>query len=287
MEPTGQIRTKRKKPSYLQAIISISLVLFVIGILGATVLQVNKKANEILENTVLQLELSESTSEADINLLKSELLTKPYIKTINFITAEEALAQEEETWGAVDIGYNPLYDAFEINLHAEWVNPDSIAVIKEELTAEAHILQVHYREVLISNLSRNIKKLLLIILVAALVLIVISIILIDSTIRLAMFSNRFLIRSMQLVGASRWFVIKPFMSTALLNGFISGLIANIAIVAVAYLIEQQNPGIRLLEDYLNFGVVLGGVLLLGILISWLSTYRAVSKYLRMKLDDLY
>jgi cell division transport system permease protein len=291
----SEIQQKKKprkaKPNYLYAIISMALVLFFLGITLAFILEARGQMRSMKESIMLMVELDDKANEVDQLQLETRMQNERFVgDNIELVSKDEAARRYEEELGrnfTQTLGFNPLFASINFNVKAEYANVDSIAMVKQELIGHPIVKDVHYNQLLLDAVDQNSGRLLIMLLVIGGLLIVISVTLIDSTIRLAMFSNRFLIRSMQLVGATRWFIIRPFVSKAFFNGFLAVIIAGLAIVGFAWVLSERIAGVRLLSDLVNFAAVLGIVLIVGLAISLLSTYLAVSKYLRMKLDDLY
>ena len=167
------------------------------------------------------------------------------------------------------------------------MNSDSLAAIQADLQQQTYISDVEYPKALVDNLNNNIKRISIILLAVAILLALVVIILIDNTIRLAMFSNRFLIKTMQMVGATRWFIAKPMNIRAIINGALSGIIAIAAVVVVIFGAERILPEMKAIHDNITLALLFSGLIILGICITLFSTHRSVLKYLRMKLDDLY
>lgn len=285
----GKNPGKRSKPSYIYSIISITLVLFMLGMLGIVLLFSNNISTYLKENIEVSIYLKETLSPAEISLFHKKIDRAPYIKQSEYISKEDAAKIMKEEMGddMSLLNANPLPPSINFHLKANYVHPDSLANIKDALMAEEEVFDVYYAEALVDVIHNNIKKISFVLLGIALLLIIIALTLIDSTIKLAMYSNRFLIRSMQLVGATRWFIIRPFILRGIFNGFASGLLAVLALVGLLYYIQSKIPNIINLKDLVNFGIVFIAVISIGVIISWASTQRSVAKYLRMKLDDLY
>ena len=191
-----------------------------------------------------------------------------------------------EDWNKV-LTENPLPNSIDFKLKKEYVNGDTLANIKADLEQQTYVTDVKYQQELVDKLIENIRRVSTILLIAAIIISLVVIILIDNTIRLAMFSNRFLIKTMQMVGATRWFIAKPMNVRAILNGAISGVIAVAVVWFLIILAEKYIPGMKAIHDSTSLAILFGGLILLGICITLLSTHRSIIKYLKMKLDDLY
>lgn len=290
MSTPQQKRPKKSNPTYISSIVSISLILFVLGLLGTFFIQSTKLTQSVKENMEVQLVLIESLNESDRFQFAKQLETAIYVKEVEEVSKEAAAEMMKQDLGEdflETIGYNPLPDAIVLHLHASYSNPDSLTWIKEEILATNNVTAVNYDEQLLTNISNVSSKFLITLLAILAVLIVISFIIIDNTIKLSMFSQRFIIRSMQLVGATRWFITKPFVFRAIFNGVLSAIFAGLLLLLGVYLFEKYIMDVAIFKEYLDFIIILGGLIFIGVIISLISTFFAVRKYLGMKLDDLY
>lgn len=290
MAQFGKGYAKRSTPSYFMAIVGVSVVLFLLGLLGWIVINANKLGQNFRENVEVQVYVRENVSSKDSAALVQYIASQPYVKSYEYLTKDLAkqrfISDGNKDWGQV-LDKNPLPASVNFKIRSEYANPDSLSKIRNDLAQNIAVSEVQYNQVLVSSLNNLIRKISFILLAVAIVISVLVIILIDNTIRLAMFSNRFLIKTMQMVGATRWFIAKPMDFRALINGAISGIIAVGGIVGVIFLTEKWLPEIRALRDYTLLASMFIVIVLLGICISFISTHRSVLKYLKMKLDDLY
>ena len=290
MAQLGKGYAKRSTPSYFMAIVGVSLVLFLLGMLGWIVINANRLGENFRENVEVQVYVRENISPKDSATLVQYVAAQPYVKSWKYLTKEDArkefLSDGNSDFSTV-LDRNPLPASVNFRIRSEYANPDSLNKIKADLSQNIAVSEVQYNQKLVSNLNDLIRKVSFILLGVAVVISILVIILIDNTIRLAMFSNRFLIKTMQMVGATRWFIAKPMDVRALINGAISGLLAIGGILGVIFLSEKYLPEIRALRDYTLLSVLFVVIVLLGICISFISTHRSVLKYLKMKLDDLY
>ena len=290
MAQFGKGYAKRSTPSYLMAIVGVSLVLFLLGILGWIVINANKLGEFFRENIEVDVYVRENVSPKDSAALVQYIASQPYVKSYEYITKDAAklryMQEGNKDWGKL-LDKNPLPASVDFKIRSDYAVNDSLNKIKSELLQNIAVSDVLYPQSLVSNLNNIINKISLILLAVAIVISILVIFLIDNTIRLAMFSNRFLIKTMQMVGATRWFIARPMDVRALLNGAISGILAVAGIVAVIFLAETKLPELRALRDYTLLLVLFAGLIFLGICISFASTHRSVIKYLKMKLDDLY
>jgi cell division transport system permease protein len=290
MVQIGKGSAKRSQPSYFMAILGVSLVLFILGILGWIVINANKLGDYFKENVEVRVYLRENISERDSAALVQYIAAKPYVKKYEYITKEKArekfIADGEEDWKNV-LESNPLPASIDFTLKNQYVNGDTLANIKNDLQQNIAVSDVQYPQSLVNKLNENVRKVSFVLLGIAIILCIVVIVLIDNTIRLAMFSNRFIIKTMQMVGATRWFIAKPMDIRAIVNGALSGIIALAGILALIFLAENELPELRAMRDTFSLAILASGIILLGIFISVLSTHRSVIKYLKMKLDDLY
>ena len=290
MAQFGKGYAKRSTPSYFMAIVGVSLVLFLLGMLGWIVINANRLGENFRENVEVQVYVRENISPKDSTTLVQYVAAQPYTKSWKYLTKEDAKKQflsDGNSDFTTVLDRNPLPASVNFRIRSEYANPDSLNKIKADLSQNIAVSEVQYNQKLVSNLNDMIRKISFILLGVAVVISVLVIILIDNTIRLAMFSNRFLIKTMQMVGATRWFIAKPMDIRALINGAISGIIATAGILGVILASEQLLPEIKALRDYTLLSALFAVIVVLGISISFISTHRSVLKYLKMKLDDLY
>jgi cell division transport system permease protein len=282
--------SKKTKTIYVSTVISISLVLLMLGLLGLILVHGKKLSNYVKENIVLNVIINEGTKEVDVLALQKQIEGKQYVKSTQYISKELAARNLTEDLGEDFIkflGYNPLLSSIDIYLKADYANNQSIAVLSKILSKNSLVNEVRYQKSLIDNINQNIRAISLVLLGFGSVLLIIAVALINNTIRLAIYSQRFLIKSMQLVGATRTFIRKPFIIYGILHGLIAGLVAIILLLVTLYFSQQQIPELVILRDYYEFGMVFLIVIGIGIFISGLSTYFAVTKYLKLKSNHLY
>ncbi len=290
MAQFGKGYSKRSTPSYFMAIVGVSLVLFLLGLLGWIVINANRLGENFRENLEVQVYVRQNLSPKDSAALVQYVAAQPYVKSYNYVTKDMARKQfvgdgNDDFMSVLD--QNPLPASVNFRIKSEYANTDSLNKIKTDFSQNIAVDEVKYNKKLVTNLNDMIRKVSLILLVVTVLISVAVIVLIDNTIRLAMFSNRFLIKTMQMVGATRWFIARPMDRRAIVNGAISGLIAIGAIVGIIFAVETWLPEIKALRDYTLLAGMFVVIVLLGICISFISTHRSVLKYLKMKLDDLY
>jgi len=290
MSQSGKASIKRGKPSYFMAILGVTLVLFLLGIVGWLVINANKLGQYFKENIEVRAYLRGDLNPKDSVALMDYISAKPYISKIEFITKAIArkkyLADQNEDWDKV-LDANPLPNSINFGLKKEYVNTDSLNIITADLQQQTYISDVQYPKELVDRLNKNIRAVSVILLIVAVIISLVVIFLIDNTIRLAMFSNRFLIKTMQMVGATRYFIGKPLNIKAIINGAISGVIASAALYVVILVAENSVSWLKALHDNGLLIFLFLILILIGISITLFSTHRSVLKYLRMKLDDLY
>jgi|TARA_B110000285_G_scaffold234677_1_gene312495 cell division transport system permease protein len=281
---------KRLRSSYFTVIVSISLVLFMLGLLGFVLLNANRLSNHVKENIGFSIIIKEDIKEVDIFKLQKSLVAAKFTKSTDYIDKEKAAAEMQEELGEDFIsflGYNPLLPSLDVKLNAQYANSDSLAWIKESLSANPKIKEINYQESLIADVNKNIRKISMVILAFSGLLLIIAISLINNSIRLAIYSKRFLIKTMQLVGATSSFIRRPFVWKSIMNGVYGAIIASALLIGVVYYSQQLMPELFEIQDLELLVSLVGIVLLFGIVITWISTALAVSRYLRMKTDKMY
>jgi cell division transport system permease protein len=291
MAAQSKASMRRSKPSYFMAILGVALVLFILGMLGWLVINASKLENYFMGSVQVHAFIREGSPLKEIDAVKSSIAAKPYAKNVEYITKEMArqkfIGDGNEEWNKV-LDYNPLPASIDFYLESMYVNKDSLNVITAEIGKNFIVSEVKYPDAIVSNLNNIVRKISLFLLLLAGILALIVIILIDNTIKLAMFSNRFIIKTMQMVGATRWFISKPFDKKAIINGLLSAMLAIAAISIIIYGVENWwLPEIKALRDVGMMLTLFFILILIGISITFISTHRSVTKYLKMKLDDLY
>lgn len=291
MTTQGKGSMKKSKPSYFMAILGVALVLFILGILGWLVINTSKLETYFKGSVQVHAFIREGSPQREIDIAKDVIKSKPYARNVEYITKEKArqtfIGDGNQDWNKV-LDHNPLPASIDFYLDPSYVNKDSLKVITTEVMKNFIISEVKYPDAVVTNLNNVVKKVGYFLLAIAGILALIVIILIDNTIKLAMFSNRFLIKTMQMVGATRWFISKPFDQKAIINGLISALLAIAAILLLIYAVENWwLPEIKALKDNGSLFLLFTALILIGISITFISTHRSVTKYLKMKLDDLY
>lgn len=282
---------KRSKPSYFMAILGVALVLFLLGILGWIIINASKLENYFKGSVQVNTFIREGSRLKEIDSLKTYISSLPYARKVEYVSKEMArknfIKEGNEDWNKV-LDYNPLPASVDFYLDPKYVNKDSLDRIVADISKYFIVSEVKYPNAVVSNLNDVVRKIAIFLIVLSAILCLIAIVLIDNTIKLAMFSNRFLIKTMQMVGATRWFISKPFDKRAVINGLFSALLAIAGISVIIYFVENWwLPEIKVLRDNTWLFLLFLLLILIGIGITFISTHRSVTKYLKMKLDELY
>lgn len=285
-----QVGSSRLRASYITSIISIMLVLFMIGLLGMIIIHGKKLSDYVRENISVSLMLKDNLADEQVQNYLKRLQNTSYVKQAEFISREQAAKQLSNELGedfVEFLGYNPLPASIDIQLKAGYANNDSIARIERQILAGNLVKEVVYQKSLIDQVNANISKISMVIISFSLILLIISVILINNTIKLSIYARRFLIRSMQLVGATENFIRMPFIKRSALHGIIAAVLADLLLVGTLFLARQRIPEIVALQDISIFALFFLGVLVLGVILSAVSTWISVNKFLKMKIDSLY
>ena len=291
MSNTNSVKPKKTlKTFYISTIFSISLVLVMVGLLGLIVLHGKNLSNFVKENIVLNVVIKENAGDNEIFTLQSNLEKNESIKSTQFISKESAAKNLSNDLGedfVKFLGYNPLSASIDVYLKAEFANKERIQKLVTKLKKKEIVKDVIYQESLIDMVNENLKSISLVIIAFGFTLLLIAIALINNTIRLAMYSQRFIIRSMQLVGATKSFIRKPYIVSGMIHGLLGGIVAIIILLSTLYIAKTEMPELAMLQNYVEFGFLFAAIIFMGIIISILSTYFAVNKYLNQHIDDLY
>ncbi|MEA3444465.1 MAG: permease-like cell division protein FtsX [Bacteroidota bacterium] len=280
----------RLRSSYFTAIISISLVLFLLGLMGLLLLNTQRLSDYVKENIGFSVILKNNIKDVDINRLRKELDATYYVKSTEYIPKERAAEELSKELGedfVEFLDYNPLLASIEVKLYADYANPDSIAIIESSFQEYQQVKEVFYQKNLVNIINDNIKKISVYILIFSVLLLFIAVVLINNTIRLSVYSKRFIINTMQLVGATNSFIRRPFLFRSILQGVISAAIAILLLIGIIDAAQKGLSGIISLKEYELLAILFFLVIALGIVLTGISSYLAVNKYLRMKADELY
>jgi cell division transport system permease protein len=288
--PEEKYTRRRYKSSVFTSILSITLVLTMLGLLALTIFHAKKLSDYVKENIGFRVYIKEDAPAEDIILLQHRLDGSTFVKSSEYISPEQAARELTADLGEdfVDfLGYNPLPPSIDLRIKAGYANVDSLEVIEGILMQEVVVKEVFYQKSLVQMINKNISRISIVLLGFSGLLLIIAMALINNTIRLSVYSKRFIIRTMKLVGATRGFIGRPFIIRGVLQGLYSALLAIILLAAILYFLMQQIPEFASLYDPYMYLAVFGMVLVTGMFLSWISTFFAVRKYIKMKEDELY
>jgi cell division transport system permease protein len=285
-----KFQKRRLRGSYISVILSVSLVLFTLGLVGLFLLYTQKISNQVIEDIGFTIYLHDDINEVDVERLQKAIDVAPYTRLSEYISKDQAIELLKTDLGEdfMDyLDYNPLLAAIEVKVNSDYANTDSLAVIKSNLARSSKIKEVVYQESLIQKVQKNLRIAGLVMLVFSGLLLVVAIALINNSIRLSIYSRRFIIKTMQLVGATQPFIRKPFVQRGILHGIYSSLIAIMLIMGLMYYLQQILPDLIQIQDIEILAYLFVIVMALGIIISWISTSLAVRKFLRTRSSNLY
>lgn len=284
--------TRRGKSSYVYAIIGVSLVLFLFGMVGWIFVNLQKTGKYFKENIQFHAYIFPTATSQQIDSLNKFVEALPYAVHVEYVTKEKAIerynAENDTLWKTLAIS-NPLPESIDFYVKENYVNEDSLNMVSKMLLGKfpTTISEFQTPQGTVASVSKFVKTITWVLLAVAILLSILVIVSIDNTIRLSMYSNRFTIKTMQMVGATRSFITRPLNERALLNGLIASVIAIAVLIACIVMAEKFVPALKVLHDTGSLLLIFLGISILGILITVLSTYRSAIKYLKMKLDDLY
>lgn len=276
--------------SYFSVVLSIGLVLFLLGILGLLVLNTKKMGDHFKEQISISVFLKDSAKPIEVDQLQKSLALADYTRSATYVSKEEAAEQHSEEIGENFIeflGYNPLKNSIDVKLKADFVSTEQIEDIASNLASKGYVEEVSYDQPLITLLNENVKRISFWILVASAIFTFIAVLLINSSIRLSIYSKRFIIKTMQMVGATKTFIRRPFIYTNIKLGMLGAFLALLALAGTLYYVNDNFPELNLMEDPVILGILFVGVFVLGVLISVLSTFFATQRFLNLRTDDLY
>ncbi len=281
---------RRLRSSYLSVVVSIALVLFLLGLLGLLVLKTKTISDHFKEQVAITAFLNDSAKEKDIKQLQANLEKKEYAKSVDFVSKDSAAVAYSKDIGEDFIEYlgeNPLKNAINIYIKSDFVTPEKMAEIDTELSKDKNVFEVSYDKSLIDLLTKNIKRISFWVLIFSGLFMLIAVVLINSAIRLSVYSKRFTIKTMQMVGATKGFIRKPFLWKGVQLGVIGSLVAISGIVGVMYYMNKTLPEIKIMDDKMLLAILFGAILLTGIFITLLSTFFATRRFLNLRTEDLY
>lgn len=281
---------RRLRSSYFSVVISIALVLFMVGFLGLVLLKSTQVANHFKEEVVITLFLKNDTSKDQIENLRNSLIKEIFTRKIVFISKDDAAKFYAEDLGEDFVNYlgtNPLKNSIDIYLNPGFVTPEKMGEIADRFKDNSYVFEVSYDKPLVTFLTQNIQRVSFWLFVVSSFFGLIALILINSSIRLSVYSKRFNIKTMQMVGATKGFIRKPFIWNGIQLGFIGAIISLIGLSVVIYYIDQKLPTLQLTTDYTTLAYLGGGILIIAFVISWLSTFFATQRFLNLQTEKLY
>lgn len=290
MNSNKSISRSKARSSSISTVVGISLVLFMLGTLSFVLINANKLSDHVKRSFRIQVFINDEVNDAEIVKFQKMLDVEDFVANTDYISKEEAVKMMEEEIGedfVEFLGFNPLQASIDLHLEPDYAHPDSLEWIEKTIYANPRVKEVVYQPDLIELVNKNIRRISMVVLGFSILLLIIAIALINNTIRLAVFSKRFIIRSMQLVGATRGFIMRPFVWQGITHGLWAAVIALLLIGGVLYFAKSEIPELMSIQDLSSFIELFGLVVLLGILISVISTIFAVNKYLNTDLDKLY
>ena len=283
---------RRVAGSYFMSLVSITLVLFLLGMFALLMMHAQKLSDHIKENIGFEIVMNSNVKEASILRLQKELEDMPAVKSTEYITKEEAIRRLSEDLGEDFLQWlgneeNPLLPSIEVRFNAAYANPDSLNVIEAQLLKNNDIKDIYYHKSLVNLINQNVRRIGISLIVASFILLIIAITLIRNTIRLSIYSKRFLVRSMLLVGATASYIRRPFINSGIFQGFLGALLADIFLGLLLYGLTKHLPELALIQDFKIIITIFVGIIVLGILLGGLSTRSALRKYLNADVDRLY
>ena len=285
-----KFQKRRVITSYFSVVLSIFLVLFLLGILGLFVINSKRLSDNFKEEIAMTVFFKTEATDSVIKAFNSELKTAKFAKSFEYVSKEKAAEKHMKVIGEdfmQFLGVNPLQNSFDIHLKADYVTNEGIAKIENRLRKNDMIADIVYDKQLVTLVNDNIKNISMWILIVSCIFALVSVLLINSSLRLSIYANRFIIKTMQMVGATKSFIRKPFIQRSVYLGLIGSAIAIVALIGVLIYIQTTFPSLGILEDKLAIAIVLVGVLVLGVVITWISTFFATQRFLNLRTDDLY
>lgn len=285
-----RFQKRRLISSYFSVILSIFLVLFLLGSLGMFVINAEKISNTFKENIPMTVFFKDDAKEEDIQALQKEIEQQAYLKDITFVHKDSAAVEHQATIGENFVhflGYNPLQHSIDIHMNGAYVQKDSIKNIELVFKENQLVDDVIYDQELVALVNENVEKVTFWVLVISAAFGVIAMLLINSSLRLSVYSHRFIIKTMQMVGATKAFIRKPFVWRSIKLGLIGSILAIIGVLSLTSYVDKQLPTLGLMKDYNSIAIVSLGILVVGVIITWISTFFATQRFLNLKSDDLY
>ena len=281
---------RRLISSYFSVVLSIFLVLFLLGTLGLFVINSKKISNDFKENIPMTVFFNNEANDSLLSAFDVEMKNAKFIKDYAFVHKDSAAKNNVDIVGKdfmEFLGFNPLQNSFDIHLKGDYVNTDSIQKIERTIRKNEMVTEIIYDKELVDLVNNTVKEISFWILIISGILTIVAMLLINSSLRLSVYSHRFTIKTMQMVGATKSFIRKPFIWTSIKLGLIGSDLAILALLALVFYVDKEFPSLGIANDYLSIGIVVAGVFLVGIIITSISTYFATQRFLNLKTDDLY
>lgn len=281
---------RRLRSSYASVVVSVALVLFLLGLLGLMIVKTKTVSDHFKEQVAITVFLTDASSESSISKLQKKLEKEPYVKSIQYVSKEDAAKQYSEDIGEdfmEYLGANPLKNAIDIYVKSEFVTPEKMTEIESSLAKNKSVFEVSYDKPLIELLTKNIQRLSFWVLIFSAVFTLIAVVLINSAIRLSVYSKRFTIKTMQMVGATKGFIRMPFIWQGVKLGIVGALVAIVGVLGVVYYLNQNIPELQLLDDKALLGILCLAIVLIGMVITFISTFLATQRFLNLRTEELY
>ena len=283
---------RRVAGSFFMSLMSITLVLFMLGVFALLMMHAQKLSDNLKENIGFEIVMNSNVKESKILQLQRELEAMPAVKSTEYITKDEAIRRLSEDLGEDFLQWlgnekNPLLPSIDVRFNAAYANPDSLGVIEEQLLRNQDVKEIYYQKSLVNLIDQNVRRIGFGLIVASVILLVIAITLIRNTIRLSIYSKRFLVRSMLLVGATASYIRRPFIKSGISQGLIGALLADAMLALLLYGLNKRLPELTLIQDNIVIICIFVGIIVLGLLLGGLSTRSALRKYLKADVDRLY
>lgn len=285
-----KFQKRRVITSYVSVVLSVFLVLFLLGMLGLFIINSKRLSDNFKEDIVMTVFFKNEAVDSTFTAFDAEMKAAKFAKDFKFVSKDDAAKQHKEVIGEdfmEFLGTNPLYNSYDIHLKADYVTNPGFSKVESQIRANPMVADVVYDKQLITLVNDNIKKVTFWVLLVSAIFAVISFLLINSSLRLSIYANRFIIKTMQMVGATKAFIRKPFITRSIILGIIGSVLAVLVLIGVLFYINTNFPALEIFKDIELTIVVLVGVLALGILITWISTYFATQRFLNLRTDDLY
>ena len=285
-----KFQKRRLISSYFSVVLSVFLVLFLLGLLGLFIINSKRLSDNFKEDIVMTVFFKNEANDTIFKAFETEMKSGKFAKDYNFVSKEKAAKEHEKTLGenfTEFLGANPLYNSYDIHLKADYVTNIGFSRMESEIRKNPMVADVVYDKQLITLVNDNVKRISMWVLIISGIFAFISILLINSSLRLSIYANRFIIKTMQMVGATKAFIRKPFVTRSIILGVIGSVLAILALIGVLVYVSTNYPALDIFKDQLLTVIVLLGVLVLGVLITWIGTHFATQRFLNLRTDDLY